>query len=133
MKILVDGGLRPLTFREALSHTSELMNELKGKWFYLDGKGIEEAGVYAFDARGEFARPTAREHPNRMIQIYSGVHPLHFDIGSDDLTRFHSRRFVLSGNDTPDFHAPVVVGIMDATILEKGKEALARLKRGLPK
>ena len=35
----------------------ELIRELQGKWFYLDGQGIRKDGFYAFDKQtGELVR-----------------------------------------------------------------------------
>src|SRR5271157_3663853 len=60
MKILAKNGLRPLTYQEALSRSTELIRELKGKWFYLAGQGLKEEGIYTFDKQGELAKLTGK-------------------------------------------------------------------------
>lgn len=111
MKILSKNGLRPLTYQEALANAPELIKTLKGKWFYLDGKGIKENGIYTVNEKGELAKLTGNETLDQKVRVYSGSQPLSLGVGSGDSARIYGVRFFLDGNFSPDFVAPVVVGV----------------------
>ena len=95
MALLSRNGLRPLTHQEALSRSSELITELKGKWFYLDGQGTEKSGIYAFNDKGELVRPTGNESIDQKVRVWSGNQPLSLGVYSGDGAAYGGRRFVL--------------------------------------
>lgn len=111
MKALVDNGLRPLTYQEALSRSSELITELKGKWFYLDGQEINENGIYTFTGNGQLVNVAGNESIDKKVRVYSGNNPLSLSVYSGDDARGSGRRFYLDAAYSPDFVAPVVVGV----------------------
>ena len=108
MSILRSNGLRPLTYQEALSHSAELISELKGKWFYLDGKGIHENGVYTYNAEGELAKPIGIGKSDQRVRVHSGNPLSTLYVSPDDAINW---RFDLRGDFLPDHVAPVVVGV----------------------
>ena len=114
MKILHDNGLRPLTYPEAFTRSSELITELKGKWFYLDGQGPEKGGIYTFNNKGELTELTGNETLDQKVRVYSGNTPLSLGVYSDYVARDVGRRFDLVGVSSPDSIAPVVVGVKQA-------------------
>lgn len=114
MALLSKNGLRPLTHQEALSRSSELITELKGKWFYLDGQGIQENGIYTFSNKGELVASPGNGTIDQKVRVYPGNQPLSLDVVSDNYARYGGRRFVLVGGNSPYDVAPVVVGVKQA-------------------
>ncbi len=119
IKILARNGLRPLTYQEALSHSSDLIYELKGKWFYLSGKTSEENGLFEFNKRGELTRLTAKSSasktPDQKVRVYPGDQPLALYIYPDAYTNDYWR-LVLDSDYRPGLSdaamaATVVVGV----------------------
>jgi len=128
LSVLADNGLRPLTYREALSHSSVLVRDLKGKWFYLDETAPRKSGLYAWDENGELVEPTGNETYDQKVRAWSGK-PLFSFIILDAVLSYG--RFVIGNDLKPDLKALVVVGIKDAAkSLEDGRAALTRLRRG---
>ncbi|MDE1834584.1 MAG: hypothetical protein KGH64_04560 [Candidatus Micrarchaeota archaeon] len=119
MEILAARGLRPLTYQEAFSRSSELIKTLKGKWFYLDGQGIEKSGMHTFNGKGELVELTGNESTDQKVRVWSGNNPLSLVVGSDYDARFYGGRFNLGAYGGPRVVAPVVVGV------EIGREAAA--------
>lgn len=113
MGILARKGLRPLTYQEAFSRSLELISELKGKWFYLAGKGIKEDGVYTFTEKGELAIVTGKETLDQKVRVWPGNQPLSLGIGS---VGFAGRRFLLLAHGRPSPVAPVVVGVKNGSV-----------------
>lgn len=117
MKIIEDADLRPMTVGEALlliDKDPELKEKLKGKWFYLDGKGFkEESGYYKFDSNGDLSK--GKGNPEQTLYAYSGSNPLSLLVrdGAD----VDYGRFLLDASYDPSDVAPVVVG------LKKGRPA----------
>lgn len=143
MRLLDKNGLRPLTMKEALSHASELI-ELKGKWFYLAGNGLEidkwyhlgQKEVYAFNDKGELlelvggtyhhSQPYPRieeTDDDRKVIGWSGDGPLAFSIYSDDFSRKRfgndydiQARFGIDAIGLPSYAAPVIAsGLIHST------------------
>ena len=111
MEILAANGLRPLTYQEAFSRSSELIKTLKGKWFYLDGQGTEKRGIHTFNEKGELVELTGKESIDQKVRVYPGNQPLSLLVSTDDDARIIGRRFSLDGYGSPDYVAPVVVGV----------------------
>ncbi len=135
MKLLTENGLRPLTYQEALSRSSELIEKFKGKWFWIAGKGIhEEDEIYVFNPQGELVKSNGKESIDQKVRVWSGSQPLSLDVDSDYYARDFGRRFLLDGGGSPDVVAPVVVGVRSAdAIVAEGRAVLERLQRSLPK
>ena len=109
MAILAKKGLRPLTYQEALSRSSELINELKGKWFYLAGEELnKENGIYTFDNQGGLAELAGNETYDQKVQVWPGDLPLYLFVYSGP---FDGVRFGLAAGGSPRVAAPVVVGV----------------------
>ncbi len=119
MRLLADNGLRPLTYQEALSRAPELIKSLKGKWFFLDGKGITENGIHAFDAHGELIKPIGNETYDQKVYVWSDNRPLAFSVLTDD--RGYSR-FEIIAIYGSDRIAQAVVGVE----IEPGLQEAAR-------
>jgi len=126
MRLLADNGLRPLTHQELLMRAPELIERLKGRWFYIDGIGLRKGGTYAWNANGELAKLTGKETYDQKIRVYPGNKLPSFGVrGGDSPWRFN-----LVCNDESDENAPVVMGIVDVgKMMKRGYDALTRLKR----
>jgi len=113
MRILAENGLRPSTSQEALiliSEIPELKDQLKGKWFYLAGKGLKEKdGIYTFDEKGNLVKVTGEVKPSRekTVCVWGGNQLLSLAVYADNFLR---GQFYLTGR-TSDSPAPVIVGI----------------------
>ena len=109
MEILAKNGLRPLTYLEAFSRFPELITELRGKWFYLAGKGLDKkSGFYTFNELGELAELAGNETYDRKVRVWSGDQPLSIYVASStrDAGRFYFGAIV------PPYHvAWAVVGV----------------------
>jgi hypothetical protein len=119
MEILAKHGLRPLTYQEALSRSSEFIKTLKGKWFYLKGQGMEKSGIHTFNEKGELIELTGNESIDQKVHVWPGNKPLSLDVLSDVGARVNGRRLGLGGDVSPNGVAPVVVGV------KAGREAAA--------
>ncbi len=149
MRILEDNGLRPFTKQEVLvivDQNPELKQQLKGKWFYLAGKCLEEGGYHTFDEKGNLKE--GKGEIEKTVYLYKGTQPLSLDVYEDDGARNDERRFYLVADDGPSVVAPVVVGVRkvpegaapeiavasttseSVTITGISAEALMELKRG---
>jgi hypothetical protein len=111
MKALADNGLRPLTYQEAFTRSSELITELKGKWFYLDGQGTDKSGIYTYNNKGELTELTGGETIDQKVRVWSGNQPLSIFVYSVPYARIDGRRFFLFAYYAPNVVAPVVVGV----------------------
>ncbi len=133
MKLLADNGLRPLTYREALARSSDLIDECKGRGFWLGGEAPKRMRYCTWNVNGELIKLTGKESLDQKVRFFPGNHPLALDVCSDGDTDILGRRFTLSSDGDPQRFGSVVIGIADeVAILGKGREALARLKRNLP-
>src|SRR5271157_3583536 len=118
MKILAKNGLRPLTYQEALSRSTELIKELKGKWFYLAGEELnKENGIYTFDNQGGLAELAGNETYDQKVQVWPGDLPLYLCVYS--VPFFGGRRFDLDADSSPRDAAPVVVGVALSELLNR--------------
>ena len=128
VRLLADNGLRLLTYQEALARSPELIRELQGKWFYLDGQGIRKDGFYAFDKQtGELVRETA-EGPDQKVRVYSGNKQLSISVNPDYSAAHSGRRFNLFGYDWTSYVAPVVVGVKQPELDERYGLNFARFR-----
>ena len=134
MKRLADNGLRLPTYQEALSHSSELIKEFEGKWFWLcdNHQGIKEDGLFTFNAMGELVKSTGSETLDQRVRVWKGNWPLRLRVSSGTSPNDLGWRFSIYGDYVPQSVADLVVGVVDAdSILEKGRATLARLRRGI--
>ena len=108
-ELLARNGMRMLTYREAFSLAPEIIKELKGKMFYLDGKGAPtEFGVYTYTADGELAKITGKEKSEQRVRVFA------IDERATLYTYFDSAinwRFDLRGDYPPERVSDVVVGV----------------------
>lgn len=112
---LRESNLRLLTFQEALSiidKNPELKEQLKGKWFYLEGKELKEAGFYEFNETGTLTKVEGRENPERTVHAQFGIHPPYLCVRTDNGI-LSGWRFVIGGDVWPQDVAPVIIGIKD--------------------
>ena len=111
---LKSNGMRLLTYQEALvwlDKDSEAKSKLKGRWFYLAGKGTELSGFYTFDQNGTLTEGTG--DIEKTVYVYSGSNPLSLLVNTDDYSRNMERRFDLDAFSDPSDVARVVVGVIN--------------------
>lgn len=132
MKSLADNGLRPLTYKEALSFSSELIAELKGKWFFLEGGVSVESGMYTFNEKGEL-RLSNEELLDQKVHVYSGSKHSRIGVCDEEDTVVNDARFILAANGDPSRVASAVVGLEIGHKVDgfAGENALAERLRGL--
>ena len=122
MDLLQQNGLRALTYQEALvkmDQSPALKGRLKGRWLYLDGKGVTLSGFCSFDEEGELTKGKARvddpmgpqEDMERTVYVLKGSRPLSLLVLTDDFTRYSGFRFDLVANYGPSVVAGAVVGV----------------------
>ncbi len=113
MALLQENGLRPMTYQEALvkiDQNPELKAQLKGKGFYLDGKGLKGLEFYtSFDNEGKLTED--RRDTEKTVCAFLGENPLSLSVGTDYDALYGERRFNLSAFEDPQSVAPVVVGV----------------------
>jgi hypothetical protein len=116
MKLLKENGLEALTPQKALvliDQNPGLKEQLKGKWFYLAGKGRSILGYFTFNEKGELFR--GRGDPERTVYLWEGTNPLRLRVSTDDDGRSVRYCFLASSDEQPSEYAPVVVGIKTQT------------------
>ncbi len=132
MALLKQNGFRALTYQEALvkiDQNPELKEQLKGKWFYLDGKGSALSGYYTFNGKGELTQ--GKGDMEKTVCVWNGNQPLSLDVHSDYDARVSERRFYLDAYDSPDDAARVVVGVKDAHEVGTPKIEVAPAEEGV--
>lgn len=132
--------LRPLTYEEALLkiyQSPELREQLKGKWFYLKGKGLTLSGYYTFNEKGELTPGKGADIEN-TLSAFEGTKQLSFSVHKDDDANDFRSRFLLTAHFEPSAPAPVVVGVVDhggfelKALLRGARLKLPELPKGLP-
>lgn len=113
-KLLEHEGLVFLTYREALSALTKdgkLLDSLKGRWFYLAGRGMDKDGIVTIDDKGELIEIMDRNLSLEMrVRAWPGKNSLSLFVLSDDDAVYDGGRFGLDAGNVPDLVAPVVVG-----------------------
>jgi len=113
MRILKENGLRPVTCQEilfALDRDPVLKEQLKGKWFWLEGKGTKMSEYHTLQPDYTLKKGRSKD-PEKNIYCDSGNQPLVFGVNSDTMSAEVGRRFYLYALDAPSDVAPVVVGV----------------------
>ncbi|MGD0728704.1 MAG: hypothetical protein ABR981_01360 [Candidatus Micrarchaeaceae archaeon] len=133
MRELISNGYRAMTKQEVLIHLSqdpELRKILKGKWFWIEGEGLEQTKSFRIDEKGELAKiesiwslewyqsVSTRKGNGHLYFSFSG-----FDYGND--------RFCLGANLNPEDVASLVVGIKvdtntDSSTLQQTESTLRK-------
>jgi hypothetical protein len=113
MALLQQNGLRPMTYQEAftlIDRNPELKARLKGKWFYLSGKGLNESEYYTFDDEGRLISSKKGEaEAEKTVYVFKENNMLmyvHTDVG----TGSSGWRFCILDSGPKD-NANVVVGV----------------------
>jgi hypothetical protein len=120
-QLLSDNGLRPLTYKEALSISSELIRELSGKWFWLaEGEIKNRDGAYSFNEKGEIVELSKNKGPDTTVDIWPGKSPLLIYVRSEP---YDEIRFLLGAYLKPNAVAPAIVGIKNSSKREGGANA----------
>jgi hypothetical protein len=114
MDVLEKAHLDPFTYQEILlllqSHDL-FKQELKGKWFWLKGKGLaKELSLYTIDAKGELVEITVDTPLEKTVRVWNGTNPLSLDVSSGDEAADYGRRYDLTALNAPHHAAPFVVG-----------------------
>jgi hypothetical protein len=113
MAILEKAELVPFTHQKILSilvNDEELKESLKGKWFYVAGKGTDKNGLYTIDANGELVERKENTSVEKTVRVWQGPQPLSLFVSSVNGVSLSARRFLLNADFEPDVVAPVVVG-----------------------
>ena len=120
MEILERNGLRPLTYKEALTiltEKPELKEQLKGKWFWIAGDirnindlftGSESDAYFTFDNKGNLSK--GKGNIEGTVHVWKGDDPFAFLVLAYDGASSVGRRFVFGALGRSDDVAPVVVG-----------------------
>ncbi len=130
--LLKQNGFRALTYQEALvkiDQNPELKEQLKGKRFYLDGKGSALSGHYTFNGKGELTQ--GKGDIEKTVRVYKGNQPLSLFVHTDNGARIDMRRFYLYAGNSPDNAARVVVGVKDAHEVGTPKIEVAPAEEGI--
>ncbi len=112
IELLQQHKLEPMEKQEALvliDGNPELKEQLKGNWFYLAGKGLEESGYYTFDNEGKLTE--GKGDIEKTVRAYSGNEPLSLFVRTHSNARVDEGRFYLDADGDPQDAAPVVVGV----------------------
>lgn len=113
MRILNEYGLRPLTFKEALSRLNEdeeLKDSLKEACFYLGETRLEENGFYTIDKKGNLVEGKGKSE-EETVDSWSGRYQLSLDVASDPETVRFGRRYDLHADRSPFHIVPMIVGV----------------------
>jgi hypothetical protein len=114
MSLLDKAGLVPFERQEILPLLMKdegLKNVLKGKWFYLVGKGLKKEGIYTVNSNGELVEIRDKELSIEMkVRAWSGPNPLSLFVLSDCDATYCGWRFYLFAYYDPSDVALVVVG-----------------------
>ncbi len=95
-----------------LMNDEKLMASLKGKWFYIAGKGLnEKLDLYTIDENGKLVERKGDVSVEKTVRVFNGSNPLSFVVGSVDGASGYGGRFVLNASLGPGVVAPVVVGV----------------------
>ena len=112
MALLQQYELEPMAKEEALvliDRYPELKNQLKGKRFYLAGKGSEKSRYYTFDNEGMLTE--GKGDVEKTVYAYSGDKPLSLLVLTNYYARIDEGRFYLDAYGDPQSVASVVVGV----------------------
>jgi hypothetical protein len=132
MSLLQQNGFRPLTYQEAIvkiDQNPELKEQLKGKWFYLDGKGSQLSGYYTFNDKGELTQ--GKGDIEKTVYVWKGSQPLSLYVRTDVDARDLVRRFLLSAYLEPSVVASVVVGVRTGHEVATPKIEVAQTEEGV--
>ena len=120
MALLQQNGFRPLTYPEALvkiGQSPELKKQLKGEWFYLDGKGSALSGDYTFNDKGELTQ--GKGDVEKTVHVCKGSQPLKLYVHYTDRdARNLGWWFGLGAYTDPSLVARVVVGVVATPKIE---------------
>lgn len=130
MEILAKANLVPYERQEILLLLTKdfvLKGALKGKWFYIAGKGIDNDGLFTIDEKGELVERKGNVSVEDTVRVWKGNNPLSLGVYSGVGVALCGGRFGLYAYDGPADVAPVVVGKAKAEPkLEQLAELLAK-------
>ncbi len=132
MRLLRENGLRRLTYQEALveiGKNPELKEQLKGKWFYLDGKGSQVSGCHTFNVKGELT--PGNGGMEETVYVYEGTRQLVMHVYTDRDANCVGRRCVIFADNNPSTVAEVVVGVRIGREVTRPKIEVAQTKEGV--
>ena len=121
IKLLQQNGFKALTYQETLTkidQNPELKEQLKGRWLYLDEKGLELSGFYSFNEKGELMKiagpailKKGQGDLEKIVFILKGSQPLSLLVQTDDFARYGGFRFGIYATYGHSDVAGVVVGV----------------------
>lgn len=115
LALLDNADLRMLRYQEILPllmGDETLKNQLKGYWFFLEGKGFEkELETYTIDEKGELIEIKGEISNERIVRVWNGQNPPLLGISSADPASCNNGRFFLNAYGGPRSVTPIVVGV----------------------
>jgi len=121
MNLLQQNGFRALTYQEALmkiDQNPELKEQLKGRWFYLDGKDSALSGFYIFNEKAELTKISGpailkkgKGDLEKIVFVLKGSQPPSLLVQTDDFARYGGFRFGLFATYGQSDVAGLVVGV----------------------
>lgn len=110
-KLLEEAGLRPLTYKEALSwlvSDKGLVDSLKGLWFYLEEEQISKHGFCTVCKDGDIVEVETGSLDN-TVHVSPGKKSVVLSVISDNVAL--DKRFNLDATYDPMFVVPIVIGV----------------------
>jgi hypothetical protein len=115
MELIQAAKLRPIEKEEImllLMNDEKLKESLKGQWFYIAGKGLDQKlDLYTIDDNGSLVERKEVVSVEKTVCVFNGPRPLSVFVYSDSNASDYGRRFLLNAGDGPGYVAPVVVGV----------------------
>ena len=115
IRVLNGLGLRPITYQEALfalDRNPELKEQLKGRWFWIYGNGIEIGGFHTIQPDGILKEGPSPDR-EKVVYVAKGKRALSLSVTHDGRPDTHIERFRLDARLGHTGIAPVVVGVPD--------------------
>ncbi len=125
-------GIKAVKYTTALPALAENPAErtsIEGRSAYLDGVGLTEDGICAWNKKGELVMPPKNADAERLVRAFSGNQPLRLDVVSGDVTAVYGGRFGLYADGKPDYAVSVVLGIREKTYVEAATQKLESPRR----
>jgi len=118
--ILETHGLRPVTYQEiliALDRDWELKEKLKGRWFWLEGKGVENGGDHTLQPDGSLKEGRSEDLEKTVYimkedsNLLRGEERRSLEVYTDEVAVITNRRYRLITTIGSAAIASAVVGI----------------------
>jgi hypothetical protein len=133
MDLLDMAGLRPLKYREILTllmNDELLKKQLKEKWIYLSGKGVnKKSGLHTINKKGKLTKNKENASFEKNVYIWPGPNPPSLYIESNEYGLERGRRFFLNATSMPHYMAQMVVGVPKYDHIHKSNHTKAQCRK----